>query len=699
MKIDRLVMDNFCQHPSVDVALGTGVVGIMGANGCGKSNLIKGILRGLTGSSGNFGKKEDDLRYGADKGFLQVYFSVGQQKGVIKRHLKTTACNMKFGDKDYRTATEIDEVIYGILGVPAKVLTDMIFVQQGALEGVLFQRPAERAKAFQVLFGTDSAEPIRELLAETITRLVPGERSDMIEHLETQLKAVVRPQLTAVRNDLASVRPLPDDQFKAYTATVLRFDQQQVLAQTLERATGAVKNLTAQITNDRAQLTAVLSNFTTYSNAVKSLSEDYASAIKRRDSYEATAMRARMRADFKRVIETSQRALAVPEPVKTIDTEKLAEDTQRLHQMQAELSVSRHLLNSIKDGWAQCPTCLQPVNADHLASHRKKVTDLSPQLDGLVLQVQQNTFKSREEHNHSSIWQESKRMAQVQLSEATVRLSALPDEPEPNAAQQQDDLTLISTFEQAQAGVRSATGTVEVLNSRIGLMEQQLTQAKMAVSDSHNLGKPVTEAEVTAAREALKAHNTSLLSAAKLTGRLGELETQERQMLEQIAKHQEDEKKLTPIRNFKVFLERARVLLHRDQLPAMVARAYLQAINAKINQYLAFFEARYTCSINVDLTMTCVFTNGYVAPAERLSGGQRVMLGVAFRMAVYDLFAANLGLLVLDEPTAYLDGDSVDGIFELLSKVKSHSRSAGLQIIVVTHEPKLAGVFDTVIKL
>ena len=75
------------------------------------------------------------------------------------------------------------------------------------------------------------------------------------------------------------------------------------------------------------------------------------------------------------------------------------------------------------------------------------------------------------------------------------------------------------------------------------------------------------------------------------------------------------------------------------------------------------------------------------------------MLGIAFRFAVHKLFAANMGLMILDEPTLALDDDHVECVFNLLEKVKGYSRTAGLQLIIVTHEQRLTGVMDGVIQV
>jgi DNA repair exonuclease SbcCD ATPase subunit len=70
------------------------------------------------------------------------------------------------------------------------------------------------------------------------------------------------------------------------------------------------------------------------------------------------------------------------------------------------------------------------------------------------------------------------------------------------------------------------------------------------------------------------------------------------------------------------------------------------------------------------------------------------MLGIAFRFAIYNMFAAKLGFVILDEPTTHLDNDNVDIIADMLRAVRGHALSSGLQVIVPTHERALWSAFD-----
>jgi DNA repair exonuclease SbcCD ATPase subunit len=57
----------------------------------------------------------------------------------------------------------------------------------------------------------------------------------------------------------------------------------------------------------------------------------------------------------------------------------------------------------------------------------------------------------------------------------------------------------------------------------------------------------------------------------------------------------------------------------------------------------------------------------------------------------------HVGLLVLDEPTGYLDERNLDKLPGLFRKIREFSAAAGLQLLVVTHEARVMGTFDNVI--
>jgi DNA repair exonuclease SbcCD ATPase subunit len=56
-------------------------------------------------------------------------------------------------------------------------------------------------------------------------------------------------------------------------------------------------------------------------------------------------------------------------------------------------------------------------------------------------------------------------------------------------------------------------------------------------------------------------------------------------------------------------------------------------------------------------------------------------------------------MLVLDEPTAYIDRQNLSLLETTLRRLGAAAKSRGYQVFVITHEASLRGVFDQVVDL
>ena len=123
------------------------------------------------------------------------------------------------------------------------------------------------------------------------------------------------------------------------------------------------------------------------------------------------------------------------------------------------------------------------------------------------------------------------------------------------------------------------------------------------------------------------------------------------------------------------------------------------------NRYLENFGSEFTViPMEEGMGFRYVYNDGRPvsspAPeATMLSGGQKIALAVAFRFAIYSMFANKLGLLSLDEPTAYLDDETIGRFADVLAKIRQLAANMGLQVIVSTHEAAIAPAFDQTISI
>jgi exonuclease SbcC len=258
---------------------------------------------------------------------------------------------------------------------------------------------------------------------------------------------------------------------------------------------------------------------------------------------------------------------------------------------------------------------------------------------------------------------------------------------------------LISIYAQTEAKMTALRQEVAVQDERSKNMFRAMTNSALEVDKLRGrLVKEPRKEEVEKARTRIGAHEEARANAARAEGELTQISDRQKQVGTMLIQRKAEEAQIEGLKTYRTLCERARMLLHRDNLPNMVAQAYMKSLNAHLEHYLEVFDVPFRARMMEDTSIVCQFGKREI-PAGRLSGGQRVALGLTWRFAVHALFVNHLGLMILDEPTVFLDRDRVDSVYKLLEKVKSYSKSAELQVLVSTHEGGLAGAFDQVMTI
>ena len=178
-----------------------------------------------------------------------------------------------------------------------------------------------------------------------------------------------------------------------------------------------------------------------------------------------------------------------------------------------------------------------------------------------------------------------------------------------------------------------------------------------------------------------------------------ELRFSDRQLADQQANSQKLEEEAARLKNW---TERAtRVREAFKSAPRLVATRNLQRLETAINELLQIFSVNFLVRVATDGTPTFVaeFYDGRKQVAQRLSVGQKTVLALAFRVACNAMFAEEIGLLALDEPTAALDSVRIQALAPVLEKLRELSTAKGLQCLLVTHASSLSHLFESTIEL
>ena len=190
MKIKKIELKNWGPHKHLTLDMDASVVGIVGANGKGKSNLLQAIDYAFTANL-NKQKAEKYIRNfgqpdGATSASVTIEFEKGGKKGIISRMVTSTVSKRKleWDGESWNKAADVEKKLEDILGTDKASLANAVFIKQGELSNLVKGTPSERHTIFQKLMNLQFLEP----------------RADDVQS-----------KLSAIRGSLQDFRPLLQD--------------------------------------------------------------------------------------------------------------------------------------------------------------------------------------------------------------------------------------------------------------------------------------------------------------------------------------------------------------------------------------------------------------------------------------------------------------------------------------------------------
>jgi exonuclease SbcC len=142
-------------------------------------------------------------------------------------------------------------------------------------------------------------------------------------------------------------------------------------------------------------------------------------------------------------------------------------------------------------------------------------------------------------------------------------------------------------------------------------------------------------------------------------------------------------------------LLRDRVLGKNGVLARVLTSTLREALEANVNSILEAlgreFRVRVTEGFDIEVS-----SGGATLSTRSLSGGERTLLSIAFRLALASILVKKqLSILVLDEPTEYLDENSRRQVFDVIARVAGSVD----QVIVVTHDIEVEEIADRILRV
>lgn len=692
MIIKKLKLNNFGVHRDLELEFNSGMTGIVGRNGAGKSTIFAAIEFLLVGDLPKECTKETMITVGCAVGYVRGWLDVGGKECVITRHLDSPKVEMSYDGVVLKKSTEIKEMWASLFQLDASVLRHVVIARQKEISAIFTADRADREKVFQKLFLVPSTDKLRKIIYDNYLKTAPPlYMVTPVETLQQEFEESLRRKLeleTVLQKNFSS------DSLEGRIHYIGNRLMALVAMESADSRRAELSKKLAELLETKAQLSARLETAKTASEqfSMDQLQQTVQQQIVAREQHLAyqTAKDSFDRLE-KLKKEKAQRFqdLGGATKIKEVQAEKAELDARyaaastELEKKKSELASFSKLIAEGGEVLAVCPTCNQKI--ENLAKHiclvqntvaqlSKEAADLSQRLSSVSSELTLLSSAEKESESAEAVF----RAAQVPIPGTVVF-----------------DPALLETTQKVIEKLKGLQNEVISLSRDLQEILKQENDLSLALQRVTGYDGPTSIAQeraeleqerikLAAALEEKKAIEFKLSSEAANLAYL-------QKKIEETIKATEANKKT---KEYTSILSTVYEGLHPSVFARQLIGMYAGAVQDKLNEYLCMFDFPYSVLIDEGFNLSAYNREGKL---PFLSGGQQVVVGLSLRFALHDLFSQSMPLIMIDEGSMSLHESNVQAYFELLRKVKSSMKFK--QIIIIDHHAGLADVVDTPIVL
>jgi len=240
--------------------------------------------------------------------------------------------------------------------------------------------------------------------------------------------------------------------------------------------------------------------------------------------------------------------------------------------------------------------------------------------------------------------------------------------------------TILSSIQDKERLYNSYKEKLEDIKKQLdelGYSEEEYNKVKLKLDDLENKIKDF-EANISTLEERLRIANKRVID-----------------LKSEIEEIKEKEQKARKIEEFTEMLKSLREIFGKDGIQSTIRQQAIPIIEAHTREIFQEFGLSYSdIKIDEDFNIT-LYGPGFEQSVSALSGGEKSVVAFALRMGIARTLAnSNLDMIMLDEPTAYLDTYRREELVNVLSKIRGIP-----QVILVTQEETLKEIADTLIQV
>lgn len=667
--ITSIELGDFLSHPDTKLEFGNGVTVFVGQNGAGKSSIIDAITFALFGQHTRKSNK-GLIKRGTNQGFAKVEFNInGKQYQAVRKIDNKGGLAAKLTEKINGEFLEIaagerkqfgesmTQEIEKIIGLNFEKLKIAAIVQQGELNTIIKAKPKEFKELLNAIIGIDKLDVASEAM-KIINKNFRGKIREDIGYDDTHIDILLR-ELQKCETELVEVNPQKEQLKIKQTQLQNEITQFRIK---LETETPKIDKIN-QLELRKKELQSYAKE------AIQEIQREITEKERKIRDCEGCFEHIILKNDMESKIEKVEIAI-----------EGTQKKIQELTGQVASLKEKQALAEKIQLKDNKCPVCdskVEKLNPLFQEEHLKQE---------IMFTMEQinTTEKERLMYNQKRI-EFSQKLQNARNAEATLKAHSIKD---------QEDIRKI------QEEIKLKKGSVQKipLSDTGNLLE-------ISQIDSHT--KTIFENIIKLEHETKGFNESEFLNLKKVIVEkqtdLSQTDQQLGAILEKISKYEEQIKKIqnivSELKVVKKYVEELDIIqiniFNRDGPVATSLRSWaLNTISAKSSEYLMSLNTkiqRISLSEKTrDISITC-YSKNEVLDIESLSGGEQVSVALALRLGMASLLgASNLNLMILDEPTTYLDAERKKSLVSVLSQLSDIANvGKPMQFIIITHDSEI----------
>ena len=758
MIVKEIQLKDFLSHQDTTIDFPLGVTLILGPNGAGKTSIIEGILFALYGDKERGNKVTDVIRKKADFAETTLTFQEGGRTYDIYRKRPKKDPEVKLEEEGNTIAINneaVDNELESLFEMDKDKLVNSIFVKQGEISSLIEQSPRHRANFLGDLIGLNKIEDAWNKMGEVVKYFESQCKDLPVLQKDLENKTEQLSEKTSETSKTQKDITIKSEELKSLNIK-LEAREKDIISIKLKQTKNT--DLNADLISINKDIEATQKNMNNYETNIKEiegargdleqLKEEIAKIplleqLSRIDS--DGSQREAVLKSLNKELQIINKYLSIRDKTKNshkkfetgeID-EKLTQIVKNKEDLEDEASKKKQRLSDIGDyirilGESQeCPVCNTVLTNDHRNEVRDDFESENIKINHRLQEIKVSLVKVKKSKKNFEEQKDKLKEESIKYKEAlkslenersielvNQELTQLESKSKSDSQSKEETIDKLGytpkNIEIDLKNLRKKKETYEVLASKFGEIESIRSNIKQLKSELANFQslKVVAEEKIKKLgysdkiyKEVEKKHKdaSNLVSStiSTIDNLNKSLQTDQKKITElrkKVSSLKGEIKDLEKVHSFANKLDEIRRLMHRDKIQREIRKNLAPVIAERALEYVENFNLDVIdISIDEKFEITIKKKEGKI-PINSASGGEKVALSIAIRLAIAKILAGNISSIIMDEPTMHLDEERKKDLVKSMSNFLREGESVP-QMIIVTHCPELEEIADTTYRI